>query len=364
MINDGDELTPMPDTPKTALRLTDIQKSYGDNHVLVDVSLEIADGEFIVIVGPSGCGKTTLLRVIAGLEMPDSGEIVLFDEVVNDMSPAQRGVAMVFQSYALYPHLTVFKNLEFALELAGLPRTEIQQRIADVAGILSLTDYLDRKPSELSGGQRQRVALGRALVRQPRMFLFDEPLSNLDAGLRMNTRIEIADLHRTLKTPIIYVTHDQTEAMTLADRIVVMRAGRIEQVGAPLALYNTPANRFVAGFIGSPAMNFIDRDLLPGADAAAIGVRPEHLYVADDGRLQGKVLLHERLGTDTHVIVDIGTAEKLTVRLVGQWEYARGAPITLDFDDAKAVLFDEQGDRIPDPAAARDHEGQPGLSVG
>jgi multiple sugar transport system ATP-binding protein len=343
-------MTPMRDTPKTALRLTDIQKSYGDNHVLCDVNLTIADGEFIVVVGPSGCGKTTLLRVIAGLELPDAGEIALFEEVVNDMSPAQRGVAMVFQSYALYPHLTVFKNLEFALELGGLSREEIDRRISDVANILSLTDYLERKPSELSGGQRQRVALGRALVRQPRMFLFDEPLSNLDAGLRMNTRIEIADLHRTLKTPIIYVTHDQTEAMTLADRIVVMREGRIEQVGAPLELYNAPANRFVAGFIGSPAMNFIDRNLLPGSGAASIGVRPEHLHVAEGGCLQGKVLHHERLGTDTHVIVDIGDAENLTVRLVGQWEFERRAPITLDFDDTKAILFDDLGDRIPDPA--------------
>ena len=295
--------------------------------------------------------------------MPDAGEIILFDKVVNEMSPGQREVAMVFQSYALYPHLTVFKNLEFALELAGLSRDEIKQRITDVAGNLSLSDYLDRKPSELSGGQRQRVALGRALVRQPKMFLFDEPLSNLDAGLRMNTRIEIADLHRTLKTPIIYVTHDQTEAMTLADRIVVMRAGRIEQIGAPLELYNTPANRFVAGFIGSPAMNFIDRDLLPGTKAAVIGVRPEHLRVADEGRLQGKVLLHERLGTDTHVIVDIGDAKKLTVRLVGQWEFERGAPITLDFDDAKAVLFDEQGDRITNAAAAGDQKEKHAVNI-
>jgi multiple sugar transport system ATP-binding protein len=335
----------------TALRLTDIQKSYGDNHVLVDVNLEIAEGEFIVIVGPSGCGKSTLLRVIAGLETPDSGEIALFGEVVNEMTPGQRGVAMVFQSYALYPHLTVYKNLEFALVLAGLPQDEIEKRIADVAKTLALTDYLDRKPSALSGGQRQRVALGRAMVREPRMFLLDEPLSNLDAGLRMNTRIEIADLHRALKTPILYVTHDQTEAMTLADRIVVMRAGRIEQIGVPLDIYNNPANRFVAGFIGSPAMNFIDRDLLHGTEAAVIGIRPEHLYLAENGRLQGKVLLHERLGTDTHVIVDIRNEEKLTVRLVGQWEFERGAPIALDFDDAKAVLFDEEGDRIPNPAA-------------
>jgi multiple sugar transport system ATP-binding protein len=332
-----------------ALRLTDIQKSYGDNHVLRDVNLTIKDGEFIVIVGPSGCGKTTLLRVVAGLELPDDGQIELFEEVVNDMSPAQRGVAMVFQSYALYPHMTVFDNFKFSLELAGLSRDEIQQRITDVADILSLQDYLDRKPSELSGGQRQRVALGRALVRTPRMFLFDEPLSNLDAGLRMNTRIEIAELHRTLKTPILYVTHDQTEAMTLADRIVVMREGRVEQIGAPLALYNMPNNRFVARFIGSPAMNFIDHDLLPGSDAASIGLRPEFLRVVDVGRLVGHVLHFERLGTDTHVIVDLGDNKKLTVRLVGQWEFDLGALINLDFDDDKAVLFDAQGNRITEP---------------
>ena len=336
-----------------ALRLTDLQKSYGENHVLRDVNLAIEDGEFIVIVGPSGCGKTTLLRVVAGLEAPDSGTIELFEEVVNEMSPAQRGVAMVFQSYALYPHMTVFENFKFSLKLAALNRDEIQQRIDEVANILSLQEYLDRKPSELSGGQRRRVALGRALVRKPRMFLFDEPLSNLDAGLRMNTRIEIAELHRTLKTPILYVTHDQIEAMTLADRIVVMRAGRIEQVGAPLELYNTPNNRFVAGFIGSPSMNFIARDLLPGSGADSIGLRPEHLQVVEKGRLSGTVLHFERLGTDTHVIVDLGGDDHVTARLVGQREFDLGAPIHLDFDDAKAVLFDTQGDRIPHPSEAR-----------
>ena len=351
-------LQPHRDPSAPALRLIDIQKSYGENRVLVDVNLEIAQGEFVVVVGPSGCGKTTMLRVIAGLEMPDSGEIVMFDENVTDMSPGQREVAMVFQSYALYPHLTVFKNLEFALDLAGLTRDEKQSRIADVANTLALTDYLDRKPGELSGGQRQRVALGRALVRQPRLFLFDEPLSNLDAGLRMNTRIEIAALHRALGTPIIYVTHDQTEAMTLANRIVVMRAGRIEQVGAPLELYNSPVNRFVAGFIGSPAMNFIAGDLLPGSGAAEIGVRPEHLRVVEDGRLRGRVLHYERLGTDTHVIVDIGKAQNLTVRLVGQWEFERDAPIALDFDDDKAIPFDSQGDRIA-TAASADSSQQP-----
>jgi len=333
-----------------ALGLRNIQKSYGDNRVLCDVNLDIADGEFIVVVGPSGCGKTTLLRVVAGLETPDEGEISLFGEVVNEMSPAQRGIAMVFQSYALYPHLTVYKNLEFALELAHLSRDEIARRITDVSNILSLQDYLDRKPAELSGGQRQRVALGRALVRQPRLFLFDEPLSNLDAGLRMNTRIEIARLHRTLGTSIIYVTHDQTEAMTLADRIVVMRAGRIEQVGAPLELYNKPANRFVAGFIGSPAMNFIEHDLIGGTGATSIGLRPEHLHIADKGRLSGNVLHYERLGTDTHVIVDLGEANLMTLRLTGQKEFELNAPLTFDFDDTKAVLFDANGDRIPGPA--------------
>jgi len=332
-----------------ALRLRNIQKSYGDNRVLCDVNLDISEGEFIVVVGPSGCGKTTLLRVVAGLERPDEGEISLFGEVVNEMSPAQRGIAMVFQSYALYPHLTVYKNLEFALELAHLPRHEIDRRITEVSDILSLQDYLDRKPAELSGGQRQRVALGRALVREPRLFLFDEPLSNLDAGLRMNTRIEIARLHRTLGTSIIYVTHDQTEAMTLADRIVVMRAGRVEQVGAPLELYNKPANRFVAGFIGSPAMNFIEHDLIGGTGAASIGLRPEHLHLVDKGRLSGRVLHYERLGTDTHVIVNLDNANPMTVRLAGQKEFDLDAPVTIDFDDAKAVLFDASGDRIPNP---------------
>ena len=332
-----------------ALSLRNIQKSYGENRVLCDVNLEVTEGEFIVVVGPSGCGKTTLLRVVAGLEGPDEGEISLFEEVVNDMSPAQRGVAMVFQSYALYPHLTVYKNLEFALELAHLSRHEIDRRITEVCAILSLQDYLDRKPAELSGGQRQRVALGRALVREPRLFLFDEPLSNLDAGLRMNTRIEIARLHRTLGTSIIYVTHDQTEAMTLADRIVVMRAGRIEQVGAPLELYNNPANRFVAGFIGSPAMNFIEHDLIGGTGAASIGLRPEHLFIADNGRLSGRVLHYERLGTDTHVIVNLDKADPITVRLVGQKEFDLEAPVSLDFEDTSAVLFDAHGDRIAGP---------------
>lgn len=330
----------------TALRLIGIEKFYGENHVLDDVNLAIADGEFVVIVGPSGCGKSTLLRIIAGLEAPDAGTIEIAGKVANDVPPALRNTAMVFQAYALYPHFTVYDNLRFSLDIAGLAENEIKKRIGDVSRVLALEDYLDRKPSELSGGQRQRVALGRALVRQPDIFLFDEPLSNLDAALRMNTRIEIADLHRTLGTTIIYVTHDQTEAMTLADRIVVMCEGRIEQVGPPLDLYNTPANRFVAGFIGSPAMNFIEDDIAGLPKVGCIGLRPEHLRIVNTGRLNGRVLHYERLGTDTHVIVDLGEDSLLTVRVVGQREFTLGDPVALDFDDEDAHLFHDIGQRI------------------
>jgi len=330
----------------TAVGLKNIDKFYGDNHVLRDINLDVDEGEFVVIVGPSGCGKSTLLRVIAGLEIPDEGIVELFEKKVNDVSPALRDIAMVFQAYALYPHFTVFENLSFALELTHTSKKDIAKRVEEVAQILSLDDYLDRKPSELSGGQRQRVALGRALVRHPKIFLFDEPLSNLDAALRMNTRIEIARLHRTLGTTIIYVTHDQTEAMTLADTIVVMRDGVIEQVGPPMELYNKPVNLFVAGFLGSPAMNFISKDILPLGRATTVGLRPEHLRVADKGRLAGNVLHYERLGTDTHVIVDLGNEKLLTVRLVGQHEFELGSDIALDFDDDKAILFDDQGQRI------------------
>ncbi|SMX22543.1 ABC transporter ATP-binding protein [Boseongicola aestuarii] len=328
------------------LCLTSVDKFYGENHVLCDINLTIPGGEFVVIVGPSGCGKTTLLRVIAGLEQIDDGTIEMDGVVVNDLPSASRNVAMVFQSYALYPHMTVTENLAFSLELEGLTRVEISDRIDEVFRMLSLAEYGDRKPSELSGGQRQRVALGRALVRKPKLFLFDEPLSNLDAALRMNTRIEIANIHRTLGTSILYVTHDQTEAMTLADRIVVMRRGRIEQVGSPLELYNDPVNQFVAGFLGSPAMNFIDSDLLSVSGAAIVGLRPQHLRLATAGRLKGRILHFERLGSDTHLVLDVGRSAPVIARLVGQQEFGIDAPVTLDFDDDDALWFDAEGRRV------------------
>jgi multiple sugar transport system ATP-binding protein len=336
----------------TTLRLKAVNKYFGESHVLRDVDLAVEEGEFIVIVGPSGCGKSTLLRAIAGLERIDSGEIEMDGAVVNDMPPASRNVAMVFQNYALYPHLTLRENLSFGLRIARLDDAEIARRIDTVLRLLSLEDYGDRKPSELSGGQRQRVALGRALVRQPEIFLFDEPLSNLDAALRMSTRIEIANIHRTLGTSIIYVTHDQTEAMTLADRIVVMREGRIEQVGAPMELYNDPANRFVAGFLGTPAMNFVDagRLGLPGADV--VGLRPQHLRLAPDGRIAGRVAHFERLGSDTHLIVDIGQGTTVVARIGGQHEFELNQQVSLDYDDADALFFDAKGQRIRGAAGA------------
>ncbi|MBT8414847.1 MAG: ABC transporter ATP-binding protein [Boseongicola sp.] len=336
------------------LRLTSLDKHYGENHVLRDVNLTVPSGEFIVIVGPSGCGKTTLLRVISGLEQIDNGTIEMDGVVVNDTPSASRDVAMVFQSYALYPHMTVAENLSFSLELEGISAPEIRERVEEVFRMLSLSDYADRKPSELSGGQRQRVALGRALVRKPKLFLFDEPLSNLDAALRMNTRIEIANIHRTLGTSIIYVTHDQTEAMTLADKIVVMREGRIEQVGPPLELYNDPTNQFVAGFLGSPAMNFINSDLLSTNNASmntvsVVGLRPQYLHLSQSGRIKGKVLHFERLGSDTHLLVDIGQSDPLIARLVGQQEFSINDTVTLDFDDKNALLFDDEGNRVRPP---------------
>lgn len=330
----------------SGLKLLGVDKYYGKNHVLQDVNLTVPIGEFVVIVGPSGCGKTTLLRVIAGLENIDGGQIEIDGKVVNDLPPASRDIAMVFQSYALYPHLTVFENLAFSLRLEGISEAEISLRIDEVFDMLSLGEYRDRKPSALSGGQRQRVALGRALVRKPSLFLFDEPLSNLDAALRMNTRIEVAKIHRELGTSIIYVTHDQTEAMTLADKIVVMREGRIEQVGSPLELYNNPSNQFVASFLGSPAMNFIKADILSIDNAEIIGVRPQHIRLESPGRLTGKAIHYERLGSDTHLIVDIGQDEPLIVRLVGQQEFDLNTTITLNFDDEDAHFFDHNGKRI------------------
>ena len=284
--------------------ITGLKKSYGDVPVVHGVDLEIADGEFAVIVGPSGCGKSTLLRMVAGLEDISEGTVAIGGEVVNEVAPSKRGVAMVFQTYALYPHMTVYKNMAFGLKQARTPADEIDRRVRNAAEILQITEFLDRNPRQLSGGQRQRVAIGRAIVRDPEVFLFDEPLSNLDAALRVQTRVEIARLHERLGSTMIYVTHDQVEAMTLANKIVVLRDGVIEQVGSPMELYETPRNVFVAQFIGSPKMNFFRAgDLLPDSDTSCgdnetIGVRPEHLKLSasSEGLVAGRLDLVEQLG--------------------------------------------------------------------
>ncbi|SMX28661.1 Maltose/maltodextrin import ATP-binding protein MalK [Pelagimonas phthalicica] len=328
----------------TALTLTDVNKSFGKVHVLKDINIEIEEGEFVVFVGPSGCGKSTLLRVIAGLEDASSGEIRIGEDVVNLTPPSKRGIAMVFQSYALYPHLNVRKNMSLALKQEKQPKEVIEQRVAEASRMLSLEDYLDRFPSELSGGQRQRVAIGRAIVRHPKIFLFDEPLSNLDAALRMSTRIEIASLHAQLGTSMIYVTHDQTEAMTLADKIVVLRDGIVEQVGSPMELYNNPANKFVAGFLGSPAMNFFPASLVRDGDTRTMGIRPEDLFQSDQGAFAASVTHVEKLGGDTNVIATIGD-HNITARLFGQHDVAEGQILQLGFDPAKAFYFTEDGAR-------------------
>ena len=290
------------------LTLRDVRKSYGNTQVMHGVDLDIEDGEFVVFVGPSGCGKSTLLRMIAGLEEISGGSVAIGDQEVNEVAASKRGVAMVFQTYALYPHMTVYKNMAFGLKQAKTDPAEIDRRVKAAAEILQITDYLDRSPRNLSGGQRQRVAIGRAIVRDPKVFLFDEPLSNLDAALRVQTRLEIARLHERLETTMIYVTHDQVEAMTLADKIVVLRDGRIEQVGSPIELYDRPANAFVAQFIGSPKMNFFGTDdLEDGAFATLgrelsstqqVGLRPEHLTVTNDAGavVSGRLELVENLG--------------------------------------------------------------------
>jgi multiple sugar transport system ATP-binding protein len=324
-----------------ALVLEGIGKSFGATEVLCDINLNVAEGEFVVFVGPSGCGKSTLLRTIAGLEDASTGRILIGGRDVTEVAPAKRGIAMVFQSYALYPHLDVEGNMTLGLKQAGERATVIAERVAAAAGMLALQPYLKRRPAELSGGQRQRVAIGRAIVRKPDLFLFDEPLSNLDAALRMATRVEIARLHRELGASMIYVTHDQTEAMTLADRIVVLRDGRIEQVGSPMELYNDPANRFVAGFLGAPSMNFIAE-----GDGNVVGIRPEHIRIGDAGRLAGEIVHVERLGGDTNLLVAIPGAETVTVRLFGQHGAKVGERLGLDWDDARAFRFDADGLRI------------------
>jgi multiple sugar transport system ATP-binding protein len=320
-----------------SVTLSRIRKSFGSVEVVHGVDIGIEDGEFCVLVGPSGCGKSTLLRMIAGLEEITGGEIAIGARVVNDVAPKQRDIAMVFQNYALYPHMTVFDNMAFSLRLAGRPKSEMDERVAAAAKILGLTDYLGRFPRQLSGGQRQRVAMGRAIVRQPQVFLFDEPLSNLDAKLRVQMRTEIKELHQRLRTTSVYVTHDQIEAMTMADKIVVMNAGNVEQIGAPLDLYDDPANLFVAGFIGSPAMNFLRGRLArdgAGLDVVlgdgvripapasvradndgrevTLGVRPEHLAVSDRG-VPAEVVVVEPTGADTQIFCKLAGADVTAV---------------------------------------------------
>ena len=329
----------------TALSLENISKSFGDVQVLRNIDLVVEPEEFVVFVGPSGCGKSTLLRVIAGLEDASAGTVRIGGRDVTRTPPAKRGIAMVFQSYALYPHLDVEGNMALGLKQAGESRAVIAERIAAAARMLSLEPHLKRRPSELSGGQRQRVAIGRAIVRKPDLFLFDEPLSNLDAALRMATRVEIARIHRELGTAMIYVTHDQTEAMTLANRIVILRDGRIEQVGSPMALYNDPDNLFVAGFLGAPSMNFLPAGRL-GAPGATVGIRPEHLRLATEGPLAGTITHVERLGADTNLLVTLGSGETLTVRLFGQHPQQVGDAVALAFDAASAYSFDAEGQRI------------------
>ncbi|WP_127142625.1 ABC transporter ATP-binding protein [Pelagibacterium montanilacus] len=326
-----------------SITLEHVNKSFGGVTVIPDISLEVNDGEFVVFVGPSGCGKSTLLRLIAGLEDLSDGTIRIDGADVSKTLPAQRKLSMVFQSYALYPHMSVRGNIAFPLKMEKAPKERMDAAVNDAARVLNLTDYLDRKPRQLSGGQRQRVAIGRAIVRQPKAFLFDEPLSNLDAALRVNMRLEISELHKKLKTTMVYVTHDQVEAMTMADRIVVLNAGRIEQYGTPIELYQKPANLFVAGFIGSPKMNFIEGKEADTFGAATIGIRPEHFTISDAGRWTGTVGVAEHLGSDTFLYVDVDGIGQVTVRASGELPFAHGQTISLDPIESRIYRFDAQG---------------------
>ncbi len=348
------------------ISLKNLKKSYGSTHVIKGVDIEIEDGEFCVFVGPSGCGKSTLLRMIAGLEDISSGSLVIGDREVNDLPPAERGVAMVFQSYAIFPHMTVRENVAFGLTIAKASKEEKDAKVAEAARILQMEHLLDRRPSQLSGGQRQRVAIGRAIVRKPQVFLFDEPLSNLDAALRMDMRMEIGKLHNHLGATMVYVTHDQVEAMTLADKIVVLKDGMVMQIGAPMDLYHDPANLFVAGFLGAPSMNFLNvsvqavnggkvlvsngaldpvevsgkRGPFKVGDQAILGLRPQYLSVAPGaGRLHGAVALTERLGAETVAEITLKDGTPLIAALSHDAVFDLGAQMNLDFDPEKAHLF-------------------------
>ncbi len=357
------------------LSLKNVVKRYGALEVIHGANLEVKDGEFVVFVGPSGCGKSTLLRMIAGLEDISGGDIVIGGKTVSDADPADRGIAMVFQSYALYPHMTVAENLSFGLRMNGNPKADTEKRVNRAAEILQINELMDRRPKQLSGGQRQRVAIGRAIVREPQVFLFDEPLSNLDAELRVQMRVEISRLHKQLGTTMIYVTHDQTEAMTLADKIVVLRAGNIEQVGAPLDLYDDPANRFVAGFVGSPKMNFLDATVIGGgADSVTLaldsdpavrltlpikervnegarvtlGIRPEHF--ADVGGGDADLTVHvdvaEHLGNTSYVYARTEGGEQLIIERPESRDVGNRDRLTVGLSARRAFLFDSKGERL------------------
>ena len=358
------------------LQLRGINKSFGLVPVIHDVDLDIADGEFVVFVGPSGCGKSTLLRTISGLEEPNSGQVIIGGEDVTDFDPSERGVAMVFQSYALYPHMTVEQNLGFGLRMGGMPREDVAARVNEAAKILELETLLDRKPRQLSGGQRQRVAIGRAIVRQPKAFLFDEPLSNLDAELRVQMRIEIAKLHQELGATMVYVTHDQVEAMTLADKIVVLRAGRIEQQGTPITLYDDPDNVFVAGFIGSPRMNLLAASIValdgqhatarPDAfpetsvrvklrgtvatigDKVTLGIRPEHFIeaTAEAPSLKATAQVVEQLGGVSYIYASGQDGVQITMQEKGHSRVPAGSEIRIGIDPETCLLFGADGNRI------------------
>ena len=330
-----------------SIELVKVRKDFAGFSVINGVDLKVEDGEFTVFVGPSGCGKSTLLRLIAGLEDISSGQVLIDGKDVSRVGPSQRGLSMVFQSYALYPHMSVRNNIAFALKMDKQPKDVIEQKVKKAAGILNLTDYLERKPRQLSGGQRQRVAIGRAIVREPKAFLFDEPLSNLDAALRVQMRLEIGDLHQSLKTTMIYVTHDQGEAMTMADKIVVLNKGEVAQIGSPLVLYNHPQNLFVARFIGSPTMNIATGPSAAKRSATTIGIRPEHVDVsATAGEWPAKVRLAEHLGSDTYVHVEVDNIGPMTIRLGGEAPNQPGQRIFLTPQEPRIHRFDQQGLRI------------------
>ncbi len=353
-----------------AVTLSEVRKAYSGFEVIHGIDLEVQSGEFLVLVGPSGCGKSTLLRMIAGLEEITDGTIAIGERIVNDLPASQRNLSMVFQSYALYPHMSVRRNLAFGLSNLRMPKAEIERRVSEAARILRIEELMDRKPRQLSGGQKQRVAIGRAIVREPQLFLFDEPLSNLDAELRVQMRVELAGLYNRLGTTMIYVTHDQIEAMTMATRIVVLNKGNIEQVGTPYDLYNFPQNRFVATFIGSPRMNMIDAVASSGgaelpdfgtmqlagpatAGPITIGVRPEQVQLGDSGdvRAEGSIRLVEYLGSESYLHVALASGQVLLVQVSGRSTYRMGDRVTLSLSAANAHYFDANGQRISVPDA-------------